>query len=123
MQRTILTAFAVLAMGQVLSFSSCVDSPWTSEHDRQGEYFRVEVIGESMDCNGEWLVRFTADPDRVASITNTRSDIFVAGQLPGSCREIGRMIEIMFRNPTEDEIPVCTTFGPAYPHIVVTDSR
>ncbi|MDO5656682.1 MAG: hypothetical protein Q4G27_11155 [Flavobacteriaceae bacterium] len=80
--------------------------------------YNARVLGRGMDCGDAFLIQLDA---RHEIPENPFGDIFYEINLPNEYKVEGLEISVSFREPTVDEIPVCTHMGPGYPHLFITE--
>lgn len=91
----------------------------TCEKDRTEYDFEAIVLSIGTDCGDTWLISLTnlnGDPE-IADNT------YYADNLPEEFKFEGFEIKLNCRKPGNDEFYPCTTLGPTYPHIVVTECK
>lgn len=103
-------------------FSCDEDLTSTNEQDNN-EYFGVKVLGKGPDCGDVFLVEFIEKLNEVEARTGEKSQTYYADELPNEFKKDNIELLFKFRNPTENELYPCTTFGPSYPHIIVLDVK
>ncbi len=89
----------------------------TCEKDRTEYDFEAIVLSIGMDCGDTWIISLTnlnGDPE-IADNT------YYADNLPDEFKTEGLEIKLNCREPGNDELYACTTLGPTYPHIIVTE--
>lgn len=80
--------------------------------------FKATVLSMGLDCGDT----FTISLENLDSDSDFEDGIYYADNLPAEYKEEGVLIYLNCREPNEEEVYACTTLGPAYPHIVVTNS-
>lgn len=77
------------------------------------------VLGPGLDCGDAFLIRLE-DSNEIPE--NAFENVFYEINLADEFKTEGNEIQVNFRLPTNEEIPVCTHMGPGYPHIFITDA-
>lgn len=87
--------------------------------------FEVQVLGRSRDC-GLPQLEVLDDPAAVAALVGANShwSQFVASNLDTALwvHQSSRLL-VKVRKPLPSEVPVCLTYGPAYPPLTVVSAR
>jgi hypothetical protein len=79
--------------------------------------YNATVIGKGLDCGNSYLIKFNNDV--VGLPANTTENTFYGINLPEEFKVAGKKIKVEFREPTEEELIVCTTMGISYPQIYI----
>jgi|GEM_PF-2199914 len=93
----------------------------------KSQYFSIKVIGKGIDCGNTYIIEFLEKKEIVAQTissinsVSSSSGIFYGDGLKAEYQKDSLMLYIKFRKLTTDEMNVCTTLGPAYQHIMITD--
>ena len=81
------------------------------------KYHKAKVLGVGIDCGDSYLIEFD---DYVEGLPESIfGNIFYEINLPDIYKVEGKMIEVIFREPRNDEFMGCTMFGPTYPQIFI----
>jgi hypothetical protein len=80
--------------------------------------FKATVLSMGLDCGDT----FTISLENLDSDSDIEDGIYYADNLPAEYKEEGVLIYLNCREPNEEEVYACTTLGPSYPHIIVTNS-
>jgi|LakMenEpi03Aug12_release.lakeMendotaPanAssembly.Ray.scaffolds.fasta_scaffold499856_2 hypothetical protein len=83
--------------------------------------FNATVIGKGLDCGNSFLLQF--DRNAVGVPMNYFDNIFYEINLPDKFKVAGKQINLIFREPVNDEIMVCTMAGPGYPQIYILQAE
>ena len=76
---------------------------------------KARVIGQGLDCGETYLIEVTESTIEDQIPTGT----YYADGLGHPFTQADLEIELNARVPRDDEEPVCTAMGQAYPHVVV----
>ncbi len=74
------------------------------------------VLGEGIDCG--WLIKFNEKP---ADLPESQDNTYIAVNLEDKYQLADLEVLVTAREATEDELLVCTTLGPGYVQIFITD--
>lgn len=77
------------------------------------------VLGKGLDCGNTYLIQF--DDDVSGLPQNSWENTFYALNLPESYKDAGKRVFVEFREPHNNEWVACTTLGPGYPQVYVTN--
>ncbi|MFD2726347.1 hypothetical protein [Hyunsoonleella rubra] len=94
----------------ILIFVSC-------SKDNDILWYDAEVLGESIDCPGSFLLQFDESPNSMISIDN----IFVETNLSENYKLPGLKLKVQTRELSADgdEFKVCTTLAPGYSGVFI----
>lgn len=81
--------------------------------------YKATVKSQGLDC-GETYIISIESIDSDADIANGN---YYADSLDSDLKVEGLIIYLNCRKPNEDELYACTTLGPTYSHVIVTDSK
>ncbi len=79
------------------------------------------MIEKGIDCGNSFLLQF--DSNAVGVPINYFYNIFYEINLPDKFKVAGKQINVIFREPVNDEIMVCTMAGPGYPQIYILQAE
>ncbi len=81
--------------------------------------YKAIVISQGLDCGEAYIISLESiDPD-----TDITNGAYYADCLDSDLKVEGLLIYLNCREPNVEELYACTTFGPSYPHVIVTDSK
>ncbi len=83
--------------------------------------YNATIIGVGLDCGNSYLIRF--EKNAIGVPTNTSQNIFYEINLPNQFKVNGLKINVAFRQPTNNEIMVCTALDYAYPQIFIESAN
>lgn len=81
--------------------------------------FKATVIDKGMDCGETFLISLKS----IEGNSKIEDGTYYADSLDSDLKIPGLKIYLNCREPNEDELYPCTTMGPAYPHVIVTESK
>ena len=106
----------VLLLSILFIFSSCNKESVTSKR-----VYNAKVLSLGIDCGDTYLLQFK---EGVAAIpSNSFNNIFYAVNLPDAYKIDNTEVFVKFREPTNSEIPACTSEGIAYPIIYIISAE
>jgi len=85
----------------------------------EGYQFEATVKGKGLDCGDTYLI----DLKKLNGESGIANGTYYADNLPPDLKVAGLKIRLNARKPTDDELYACTTMGPGYSHLIVTDSK
>jgi hypothetical protein len=86
-------------------------------NDADDKNYNATVIGVGLDCGNSYLIKF--NENAIGVPTNTSENIFYEINLPSQFKVNGLKINVAFRQPTNNEIMVCTAQDYAFPQIFI----
>jgi hypothetical protein len=106
------TIFGLLLVIGVASFSC--------EKEKEIDYhFKATVLYRGMDCGDTYLILLT----NLSGDSTIISTIYYADNLSSDLKIDGLGIFLNCRYPENNELGVCTTYGPGYPHVFVIEAE
>ena len=81
--------------------------------------FEATVLHQGMDCGGIFIIQL----NNLSGDTTLINGVYYAENLSSDLKIDGLEIFLNCRHPKENELSVCTTFGPGYPHVFVIDAE
>ena len=99
----------------VILFSTC------QKEDLDYPY-EAKVIGRNIDCH-IYAIKFYKDLEVVESILGYSDSIYIAYNLPEELQVNELEILLDFRKTRDDELGVCTCFGPSYNWLTVINAK
>jgi len=81
--------------------------------------FEATVLYQGMDCGGTYLISL----NNLSGDSTLVNGVYYAENLSSDLRIDGLEIYLNCRYPKENELSLCTTFGPGYPHIFVINAK
>lgn len=90
-----------------------------NDEQLQGHYnYEATVLYKGVDCHDTYLISLK-NLDESSDITE---GIYYADNLAPEFKVDGLKIYLNCRQPTINDVSICTTLGPTYHHVVVTSS-
>jgi hypothetical protein len=86
-------------------------------NDEDDNNYNATVIGIGPDCGNSCLIKF--EKNAIGLPSNTSENTFYEINLPSQFKVNGLKINVAFRQPTNNEIMVCTARDYAYPQIFI----
>ena len=114
---TKLQKIIVFIIGLTFLLISCSEESTTNYEDQTN----ATVLGKGTNCGDLFLIEID-DPDTRFPET-IFGKIFYANNLPENLKIEGKRIYVKSREPEDGEFMVCTSWGPAYSHIIITKSE
>ncbi|GET31556.1 hypothetical protein PbJCM13498_04190 [Prolixibacter bellariivorans] len=101
----------------VLSVYSCENN----DNANVSYAYEAEVRGLNMDC-GLYEIKITKGLEKVEDMIGLSPEegVYIATNLPQNLEEPGLIILLDMRNPTSNELGMCSTMGLSYPWLYVT---
>lgn len=98
----------------LISLTSCEKvEPQLTEQNT----FNAVVKSKGLDCGNTFLIEFNEDVQNLPN--NTMDNIYYAINLPDEYKVEGTEINVVFRQPEDEEYIACTTMGTTYPQIYI----
>lgn len=99
-------------------FWSCEKKPQNQDYPFQGK-----ILGINIDC-GIHEINITDGLDKVIELCGSSiGNVYIVGNLPDSLKKEGLIIQFNIGKPTPGQFTACTTLGPSYNWIWITDAR
>ncbi len=89
------------------------------------EWFNAEILGKGIDCGDTYLISFIqTDKEEILEILEIEEDglfpTYYALNLPNEYKIEGLKVRVKFGRPTPNVDIPCTTLGPGYHHIWIS---
>ena len=81
--------------------------------------FEATVLHKGMDCGETYLISL----NNLSGDSTIINGVYYAENLPSDMLAVGLEIYLNCRYPIENELSLCTTYGPGYPHIFVINAK
>ena len=108
--KKIVTIIAILALSQIFGCKKV-------EHLT---YLNTAIVLEKgLDCGETYLIEIESDETSKRRLPN----VYYADLLPEEFKIKGLKIQLNYREPTTDEMYICTEMAFYYPHIIVIDAK
>ncbi len=102
---------------KTIVFSLIVLFLFSCNNDEGNSNYNATVMSAGMDCGASYLIKFD---DNVTTLpTNTSQNIFYEINLPTKFKVKDLRINVSFRQPTNNQIMVCTYRDCTYPQIFI----
>jgi hypothetical protein len=86
-------------------------------------FFQVEIKAtRNMDCALPEIV-FLTNQDKAYDIIGDRKGRYIAYGLPKVNYQAGDKLWVKIRRPVNDEFVLCTTYGPGWAEVTITDVK
>ncbi len=79
--------------------------------------FNATVLSVGIDCGDSFLIKFNDDVENLPE--NNFDNVFYEINLPIEYKVEGLQINVTFREPTNEELMICSSFGFLYPQIFI----
>lgn len=103
----------LLSMFISLIFIGC------SKYKSDDVFYDATVIEKGLDCGESYLIKFDEDILK-NSLSSDDDRTYYEINLPQEYKVEGKRIKIQFRDPTADELMLCTMVDFSYPQIYIT---
>jgi hypothetical protein len=88
---------------------------------KKEESTNATVLGKGIDCGDAYLLKLKEGVSGLPE--NNIDNTFYEINLPEEYKVEGKKVNIEFREPENEEIMLCTTAGPGYAQIYITEVK
>lgn len=83
--------------------------------------YNATVLGKGIDCGDSYLLKFNEGVSGLPE--NNIDNTFYEINLLEAYKIEGKKVNVEFREPKNEEIMLCTTLGPGYAQVFITEVK